>query len=137
MQNTPTARLLIAALRAFEHALLERLHADGYDDVTLAQTNALRHLDNDGMRMVDFARDAGVTKQAISQMVKSLTAAGLVTVEPDPDDRRARRVVYTERGRAMIARAVVHVIALEQAWQAEIGEEAYLRMRASLARLAG
>lgn len=136
MPKQPTARLLIAALRSFEHDLLERLHADGYTDVSLAQTNTLRHLDAEGMRMVDFAHDAGVTKQAISQMVRSLTAADLVRVEPDPDDGRARRVVYTDRGRAFIARAVVHVGALEARWADALGPEAYERLRDDLGRLA-
>lgn len=131
----PTARLLISALRAFEADLQERLHADGYHDVSVAQTNVLRHLDLEGMRMNDFARDAGITKQAISQAVKALVARDLVRVEPDPDDGRARRVMYTERGLAMIHRAREHVLLLETAWAERLGHDRYVQLRQMLSEL--
>lgn len=137
MNAEPTARLMVVALRRFELELLARLHADGFDDVTVAQTNLLRHLDNEGMAMSDWARDAGVSKQAVSQAVRGLVARDLVAVVPDPDDGRARRVVYTDRGRDLIAHAVRHVVALEQAWAAQLGPEAYATVRAALEVMGG
>ena len=102
----PTARLMVRALQAFENHLQDHLHAEGFADVTVAQTNVLRHVDPDGMSQQALARDANVSKQAISQAVRALQARGLVSVTPDPEDARARRVVYTDRGRALIASAL-------------------------------
>lgn len=133
--NEPTARLMVRALQTFENELQARLADDGFADVTVAQTNILRHLDADGMSQRDLARDANVSKQAISQAVRTLSARGLIRVEPDPDDARAKRVVYTERGRSLIAHALPHILAIEQRWREHLGAEVYEAMRAGLARL--
>lgn len=131
----PTARLLIAALRSFEEDLQARLVADGWTDVSVAHTNTLRHLDPEGMQMHALARDAGVTKQAVTQSVRTLVERGLVEVVPDPDDGRARRVVYTERGRRLVRAAIGHIRAIEAAWAQTLGEDGYRGLRAGLARL--
>jgi len=131
----PTARLLLRVLRRFEHALQERLHQDGFDDVTVAQTNVLRHLDSGGMRQSELAHDAGISKQAASQAVRALQQRDLVAVQRDPSDARARRVVYTERGQALIASAISHIRELEAEWEAELGEAEYERLRELLRRL--
>ena len=52
------------------------------------------------MRTTDIAARAGITKQAVGQIVDELEALGYVRREPDPADARARLVVYTERGKA-------------------------------------
>lgn len=131
----PTARLLVRALQGFENALQAKLHADGFDDVTVAQTNVLRHLNAEGMKQSELARDANISKQAVSQALRGLRSRGLVDVVPDPEDARAKRVVYTERGRALILCAVGHVIDLETAWRTELGDDAYHQLRAALERL--
>jgi DNA-binding MarR family transcriptional regulator len=131
----PTARLLVRVLQGFETELQARLHADGFTDVTVAQTNVLRHLNPDGMNQSALARDANLSKQAISQAIRALRARDLVAVEPDPSDQRAKRVVYTDRGRALIQCAVVHVLALEQDWQGRLGQDAYHAFRNALAAL--
>ena len=135
MSEEPTARLLVRALQAFENDLQAHLHAEGFTDVTVAQTNVLRHLDPDGMSQQALARDANVSKQAISQAVRALKARDLVAVEPDPDDARARRVVYTERGRALIACALPHILSVEDGWRQALGDDGYEALRAGLARL--
>ncbi|TPV96044.1 MAG: MarR family transcriptional regulator [Myxococcales bacterium FL481] len=135
-RTEPTARLMIAALRRFEGSLQHKLHRDGFEDVSVALTNILRHLDRDGMRLQALAADARVTKQAASQAVRALEERGLVQVEPDPDDGRAKRVVYTGRGRRLIDRATRHVATMERDWSRRLGAEAYQSLRRALQRLA-
>ena len=135
--RTPTARLMIRALQKFEHDLQARLHQDGFVDVSVAHTNLLRHLNPEGMRLTALAADAGMTKQGVSQGVRALQARGLVAVEPDPCDRRAKRVVYTPRGLALIASAIEHIIVLEGEWSDHLGTDRYAALRQGLAELAG
>jgi DNA-binding MarR family transcriptional regulator len=134
--QAPTARLILAALRSFETTLQQRLHDDGFDDVSISQTNLLRHLNSDGMKLHQLAHDAGMSKQGVSQGVRTLQARDLVAVEPDPHDRRAKRVVYTDRGRALIACAIKHVIELEQDWQQHLGLDGYSAVRQQLVEMA-
>jgi DNA-binding MarR family transcriptional regulator len=43
-----------------------------------------------------------MTKQAMAELVGHLERSGYVVRVPDPDDRRAKRVLPTERGRDVI-----------------------------------
>lgn len=132
----PSARLMLWALRRFEAELQRRLHADGFDDVHVAHTNLLRHLDSEGMRLNALATDAGITKQAVGQSIRALEARDLVQVVPDPDDRRAKRVIYTDRGRALVASSIEHIRDIEATWSERLGQDVYLAMRDALAALA-
>lgn len=134
-QTQPTVRLMVRALQRFENDLQATLHARGFADVTVAQTNVIRHLDDEGMSQNALARDANVSKQAISQAVRALQQRGLVEVVPDPDDARAKRVVYTQRGRELVRVAVEHIAALERSWREQLGEEGYATLRSSLQAL--
>ena len=126
---------MIRALQRFEAQLQERIRREGYSDVTVAHTNVLRHLNPEGMRPSELANDADVTKQAITQAIRQLQSRDLVAVEPDPDDGRAKRVVYTDRGRALIAAALPHVLALEREWAERLGADRYQTLRDALTDL--
>lgn len=52
-------------------------------------------------RQSDMAKHLGVSKQAVQQALKPLVAKGLVTVEPDPQNGRRKRVVFTCKGQEM------------------------------------
>lgn len=126
---------MLWALRSFETELQRRLAEDGFEDVTVAQSGLLRHLNPEGMRLGDLAADAGISKQAASQAVKLLEASRLVRVGPDPDDRRAKRVQYTRRGRALVEAAIVHIVAIEREWEVALGQRRYNAMREGLSAL--
>ncbi|MBL8950063.1 MAG: MarR family transcriptional regulator [Myxococcaceae bacterium] len=64
-----------------------------------AHTKLLPHLQApDGVRITELARVLGVTKQAVQPLVAELAEAGVVRVEADPADARARRVSLTAHG---------------------------------------
>lgn len=130
-----TGRLLIQTFQRFEERLVEGLHSSGFEEVTMAHLSALRHLDLEGLRIGDLARDAGVTKQAMGQMVKELERRGWVEIRPDPTDGRARRVCYTDEGIRLIREAQRKVGELEREFQDILGEESYVALRGGLSRL--
>lgn len=49
-------------------------------------------------RPSDLARNIGVTRQAIQQTLVEMERDGLVTLEPDPSDGRAKIVRFSRRG---------------------------------------
>lgn len=126
---------MMRALRVFEEDLQAHLAEHGFADVTLGQTNLLRHLDASGMRLGELAVDAGVTKQAVTVGVRGLVARDLVELVPDPEDGRARRVVYTNRGQRLIAAAVTQVVSTEARWREQLGEDGYNALRRTLSTL--
>ena len=128
--------LLQRASRAVNAAVAQRLAAEGHEAVRVAHAAVFMNLDPGGTRMVTLARRAGVSRQAIGQLVHDLQAAGYVAVEPDPQDGRATRVVLTPLGVAFCLRAAHVVREVEQQWQDLLGLDDLAALRRSLRALA-
>lgn len=106
---THMGRLMWHALRRFDQRVLELMaHAV---DVPLALSNLAargqigaahvqitRHLPLDGARLTELAQSAGISKQAMADLVDQCEAWGLVRREADPLDARARRIAFTAAG---------------------------------------
>ena len=67
--------------------------------LTAAQACLLACLSQGSCTMGDLATELLCDASNVTQLVGRLEARGLVTREPDPDDRRARRVSITAAGR--------------------------------------
>jgi len=106
---THLGRLLGHALRRFDERVLVLMARNV--DVPLALSNLAaraqvgaahihitRHLAVGGSRLTDLAHSAGMSKQAMGDLVDQCEAWGLVLREPDPHDKRARTVVFTASG---------------------------------------
>lgn len=106
---THLGRLLGHALRRFDERVLVLMARNV--DVPLALSNLAaraqvgaahihitRHLAVGGSRLTDLAHSAGMSKQAMGDLVDQCEAWGLVIREPDPHDKRARVVMFTPSG---------------------------------------
>ena len=102
-------RLMGNALRRFDERVLSLMASDALvplalsnlaarDQVGAAHIHITRHLAVGGSRLTDLAHSAGMSKQAMGDLVTQCEAWGLVTRESDPHDKRARRVVFTASG---------------------------------------
>ena len=59
-----------------------------------------------GIRVGDLARELRITVGGTSKLIDRIQRAGLIAREPDPDDRRASRVVLTPAGKRRLTVAV-------------------------------
>ena len=66
----------------------------------------LRGRDPWPMTASDLARAIVLTSGGLTPVLDQLEERGLVTRQIDPEDRRARRIAITEKGRSLIARAL-------------------------------
>jgi DNA-binding MarR family transcriptional regulator len=82
-----------------------------------------RHLALEGSRLTELAQSAGMSKQAMGDLVDQCEAWGLVTREPDPRDARARRVCFTATGLAWLKAFREAVAQAEAEFRAEVGDE--------------
>jgi hypothetical protein len=73
-------------------------HLAARDKVGAAHIHLTRHLPLEGARLTELAQSAGMTKQAMGDLVDQCVAWGLVAREADPRDARARRIVFTPTG---------------------------------------
>jgi len=97
--DTPTVVLLRLArdlLSAEVGAEVRRVAPDQ----RRAHGSVMEQLDfQDGLRLTDLAKGAGMTPQAIGELVDQLEELDYVVRRPDPDDRRAKRIYRTSRAR--------------------------------------
>jgi DNA-binding MarR family transcriptional regulator len=71
--------------------------------LSVPQIGALIHINSRGTcGVTDIGDDLGVTSAAASQMLERLVQGGLVERGEDPADRRAKRIVLTERGQRLV-----------------------------------
>lgn len=128
-------QLLRDAFALFERELLDGLHAAGLDDLRPTHNNVLRFLDVGGTRASTLAQRAGLTRQALTQIIDDLERLGYVRRAPDPADRRAKLVLYSERGRAAFE-ASRHIIeAIEERFAAVLGADQHNGLRWALETL--
>jgi DNA-binding MarR family transcriptional regulator len=115
--------------------LFRRLHLVGFDDIAPRHGAVLAYLRADGIRATELARLSGQHKQVIGKHVDELEALGYVERLPDPDDRRAKLVVPTERGRAEMQTADAIMAEIAERHRRSLGPEAYARFLADFRRV--
>ena len=112
---------LIAVVRSVARLMIDeliaRLHAAGYTDMTAAQHVAFENLDPEGTRLTTLAQRAGMTRQAMTELVNALRHNGYLELRPDPSDGRARLVHLTRRGKDAVRVAISEIAAIEARWQ--------------------
>lgn len=131
---THLGRLLGHATRRFDERVLH-LMAHNVDvplalsnlaaraQVSAAHIHITRHLALEGSRLTELAERAGMTKQAMGDLVDQCEAWGLVTRESDPRDARARVVKFTPTGVAWLQAFKDAVAQAEAEFRAEVGPE--------------
>lgn len=133
-RQTHLGRLLGHAMRKFDARVLELMAANegvplalanlaARDKVSAAHIHITRHLSLQGTRLTELAQQAGMTKQAMGNLVTQCEAWGLVRKEDDPLDARAKQVVFTETGRAWLHAFQQAVQQAESEFREQVGVE--------------
>jgi DNA-binding MarR family transcriptional regulator len=123
-----TARLLFA----FQDELYARLEQAGHGALTRLHGAVIAHLDEDGTRLTELARRSGRHKQIVGRIVDELEALGYVERLPEPGDRRAKRVVPTDRGRDVIGVSDEIIDDIERRLSGQLGKAAFDDFKHSL-----
>ena len=121
-RHANVGRLLNNAVRRFEARVLELMSARGHDETRIAHVSLTRNLDVDGTRLTELARRASMSKQAMGELVDQCANLGLVDRVADPSDRRARIVMFTPAGRALLDAFRDAVDVAEQEMRSELGK---------------
>jgi DNA-binding MarR family transcriptional regulator len=128
----PLGTLMNAAARRLGARLDEALEQAGFADIRTAHAVVFQFIEPAGSRLSDLARSANMTKQAMGELVRYLQAHGYVTVTPDGEDRRTKRVTLTEPGRRVIEVGVRVIDDYEERLERSIGIEALRSLRSTL-----
>jgi DNA-binding MarR family transcriptional regulator len=127
--------LLALASRSTMRTMFERLADRGHSAVRLAHVPVFSGLDPEGTRISELAARAGISRQAMSVLVRDLESAGYVTSRPDPTDLRAVIVELDRKGADFCRDAVVVSSELNREAGAALGSADLNRMRDGLRAL--
>lgn len=125
-------RVLHSALGRFEARVFAILAENGHHEARLKHLNLTRNLDLDGTRTTELARRAGVTKQAMGEIVEQCEQLGLIQRKVDKTDARAKIVQFTDLGLEWLEAFRVAIAKAEDEVREELG---YLRCDAIIASL--
>jgi DNA-binding MarR family transcriptional regulator len=131
---THLGRLLGHAARRFDARVLQLMAHDidvplalsnlaARSQVSAAHIHITRHLSLKGSRLTELAERAGMSKQAMGDLVDQCEAWGLVAREADPHDSRARLVRFTPAGLAWLKAFEQAVRQAEAEFRAEVGAD--------------
>lgn len=130
--DTNLAQLLMRAFYWADEGLQNALKRKGWPTITRAQSLVFVNIGEGVTRPSDIASRVGVTRQAIHQTINELVEMGFLKLEPDPRDRRAKVVVYTDTGARIGRDAVEALRQVERSLSSRIGEARVNALREAL-----
>jgi DNA-binding MarR family transcriptional regulator len=127
-------------LRRPWQAIRARIHAElvaaGFEDVRPRDLAILQWPGPNGMRAIDIAANASMSKQAVKPLIDHPEQRGYLERAPDPDDHRAQRIHTTRRGKQLMASASAIITAIDQHIEQQLGSRTHAQLRATLEDLA-
>jgi DNA-binding MarR family transcriptional regulator len=133
-RTTHLGRLLGHALRRFDERVLWLMARNvdvplalanlaARDQIGAAHIHITRHLAIGGSRLTDLALSAGMSKQAMGDLVTQCEAWGLVTRAADAHDKRAKKVVFTASGLTWLGAFERAVAQAEEEFRTAVGQD--------------
>jgi DNA-binding MarR family transcriptional regulator len=127
--------LLRVPAQAIHRRIINELNAAGFDDLRVPHMAVLQFPGPDGVRPGTLAERAGMSKQAMNQLLRSLEALGYIARSDAPDEGRARIVRLTRRGRAAYKKIHDILRDIEREWISELGPRPFADLKALLHRV--
>lgn len=113
----------------------ERLGERGFGDVRPAHMSVFQHLRPEGSRIGELADRSRLTNQSVGSLVDYLEEHGYVERRPDPRNRRATLVCFTDRGWAEMDACATILAELEDKLNDVFGSDRLSELRARVADL--
>jgi len=127
--------LLRVPAQAIHRRIINELNAAGFEELRVPHMAVLQFPGPDGSRPGLLAERAGMSKQAMNQLLRSLEGIGYLARSDAPDEGRARIVRLTKRGRAAYAKIHEILQEIEHEWSAELGPKHFSQLKALLLRV--
>jgi len=119
-------------LFGLQRELFGRSAEAGFGDLRPRHGAVTAYLDEEGIRPSELAQLSGRHKQTIGAIVDELEQLGYLRREVDPADRRAKLIMPTERGRALMRYSDMVVTEIETRHAALLGTHRYEEFKTSL-----
>jgi DNA-binding MarR family transcriptional regulator len=127
--------LLRVPAQAIHRRIIKELNAAGFHELSMPHMAVLQFPGPDGVRPGTLAERAGMSKQAMNQLLRSLEGLGYVVRSDAPDEGRARIISFTKRGRAAYSKIHEILRDIEREWSAELGPKDFAQLKELLSRV--
>ncbi len=127
--------LLRVPAQAIHRRIINELNAAGFEELRLPHMAVFQFPGPDGVRPSVLAERAGMSKQAMNQLLRSLETQGYIVRSDAPEEGRARMVRLTERGHAAYAKIHDILRNVEREWSAELGPKHFAELKDLLVRV--
>lgn len=133
--NQPLARFMITLFNLFEDEIIIKIQNTRYKDVTRTDLNTLRYIGDGGETSSQLAKFAGISKQAMSKQIESLSRRGYVKAIQDKSDARIFKISFTQKGSDLVLCLIKEIKEIELRFQRKVGRSAYDKMKLDLQSL--
>jgi len=127
--------LLRVPAQAIQRRIIKELNAAGFEELSVPHMAVLQFPGPDGVRPGMLAERAGMSKQAMNQLLRSLEAFGYIVRSDAPGEGRARIIRFTKRGRAAYSKIYDILRDIEREWSAELGPKHFAQLKELLCRV--
>lgn len=124
---------LLRAFYWFDEALQAGLKRHGWSDITRSQSLILSNVAFGVRRASVLARNLGITRQAISQMLTEMERKELIAMSADPDDGRAQVVGFSAKSKTIRDDAMAVLMSIEDHLGAKLGKKRLAALTEALA----
>src|SRR5215471_18956414 len=137
LSSKPFGPPMIGALLRFpweavQENMLERLHAAGFADFDASYLIVVQYPGPQGERPSDLAARLRMSRQALNHLLGQLEHLGYLTRQPDPDDKRSKRIALTPRGTKAAHTIRQAVAEIENTWTQQLGPKRFTQLRTLL-----
>jgi DNA-binding MarR family transcriptional regulator len=124
--------LLRIPWEAVQEHMLQRLHANGFTDFDPSYLIVVQYPGPQGERPSDLAARLRMSKQALNHLLGQLEHLGYLERQPDPDDKRSKRITLTPRGTRAATTIRKAVAEMEDIWTRQLGPRRFNQLRTLL-----
>jgi DNA-binding MarR family transcriptional regulator len=121
--------LLRVPAQAIQRRIIKELNAAGFEELSVPHMAVLQFPGPDGVRPGMLAERAGMSRQAMNQLLRSLEALGYLVRSDVPDAGRARIIRLSKRGRAAYSKMKNILHDIEREWSAELGPKRFAKLK--------
>jgi DNA-binding HxlR family transcriptional regulator len=123
---------LLKCVYWFDDALQENMSAQGFPRASRAISFILLNVAHGEYRATNIAKNLGISRQAVSQMLNELRDRGMLRMRVDPSDKRSQIVEFSPRFTKMGSACAEVLAQVEGALARRIGMGSFEAMRRGL-----
>lgn len=104
----------------------------GHPPLKRSYWHVLEKITQKGIRINDLAEMNGISKQAVSQLANDIEKAGYICRMDDPDDKRSKQLMLTDKGRLLVTHTLAATQDVEKMIADHIGEDRFSALKDNL-----